>query len=287
VLDPGWNQIGNPFPFPVAWGSVTRSPNVGDPHAFGTTASGGSDYLPDPAELLTPFEGYFVKNFAALPETIRILPDEAPAPPDRFASIAIAHRDWELRPGPYRRDLRNPNVDGNTFRLEIRGNSPARELTLRAHLEGLPAGYELRLFDLEQDVSHDFRRVDEMTLLVSTHRTRFLVLAGTTDYIERESVGLLSRPSALQVDASVPNPLRGAARIRFGLPEASVASLSVYDLSGRLVATVLESNVLEQGFHTAVWDGRDDRGGAVSSGIYFYRLRTAQGTLSRKLLVLR
>jgi hypothetical protein len=348
VLEPGWNQIANPFAFPVAWASVARSLNIGDPHEFGRVENGRSDYLPDPAEALKPFSGYFVKNFAALPETIRIAPDEAvsvaqirptserrsdaegrhggatwaaaleldsafgvqgrivfgtkdgasfawdssdreapPLPPDRFASIAIDHRDWELRPGFYRRDFRDPSALGQVFKIELRGTSPARRVTLSTEVEALPEGFELQLVDLDQQVSHNLLAEGDAPFLASTHPAQLEVVVGPRQFVEEEMSRRIPQPGALRLDASVPNPLRGATRIRFGLPEASTTSLSVHDLAGRLVATVVEARRLGPGFHTAVWDGRDDGGHAVASGIYFYRLVTEQGALSRKLLVLR
>jgi flagellar hook assembly protein FlgD len=63
--------------------------------------------------------------------------------------------------------------------------------------------------------------------------------------------------------------------------------LEVYDVTGRHVRTLLRGNVAA-GQHTVQWDGRDDRGFSVGSGVYFYRLRAgANSVASRKMLLLK
>ena len=75
--------------------------------------------------------------------------------------------------------------------------------------------------------------------------------------------------------------------MRFGLPQRTTVSLTIFNLEGRRVALLVDHEVLPAGFHTAVWDGRDATGRRVASGIYFYRLETDDAVLSKKMLVLR
>jgi flagellar hook assembly protein FlgD len=59
----------------------------------------------------------------------------------------------------------------------------------------------------------------------------------------------------------------------------------VFDVEGRLVRHLQEPAYRTAGRHTARWDGRDDQGRRVATGVYFYRLQTGDRTLSRKLVV--
>jgi flagellar hook assembly protein FlgD len=79
--------------------------------------------------------------------------------------------------------------------------------------------------------------------------------------------------------------------IRFELPKASHVSLVIYDLGGRQI-TQLESGVKTAGVHLVRWDGRDNAGNRVPSGVYFYRLEAAETngvatTLTKKLTVMK
>lgn len=85
-----------------------------------------------------------------------------------------------------------------------------------------------------------------------------------------------------------PNPVRGMTSIRFGLPpgDTSGVTLQIVDVSGRRVAT-LQTPPLRAGLHQITWEGRDDAGRLVASGIYFYELSTPQWRASGKMTVLR
>ncbi len=72
-----------------------------------------------------------------------------------------------------------------------------------------------------------------------------------------------------------PNPLRGGTTIRFGMPSASTVRIEVYDLAGRRVRTI-QDGPLAAGFHQRTWDGSDDGGREVSTGVYYVRM-TAGG----------
>ncbi|NNE43348.1 MAG: T9SS type A sorting domain-containing protein, partial [Gemmatimonadetes bacterium] len=85
---------------------------------------------------------------------------------------------------------------------------------------------------------------------------------------------------------AVPNPFAGTASIRFGLDRAGEHELAVYDIQGRLVRT-LSQGPRDAGVHAVQWNGQDDQGTKVTSGVYFYRLTTRSGAKIERTVVLR
>jgi hypothetical protein len=83
-----------------------------------------------------------------------------------------------------------------------------------------------------------------------------------------------------------PNPFNPATNIRFSIPGSSRVRLSVYNLLGQKVAELVNEN-LQAGIHTVTWNGTNQNGKQVSSGIYFYRLETEQEKLQKKMLYIR
>ena len=86
--------------------------------------------------------------------------------------------------------------------------------------------------------------------------------------------------------ASYPNPFHDRATITFDVGEAGPVTLAIYDVRGRRVRTLLDG-ALPAGPHRAAWDGRDDAGRAVASGLYVYRLRVGEAVVSRQAIRLR
>jgi hypothetical protein len=90
----------------------------------------------------------------------------------------------------------------------------------------------------------------------------------------------------LALKAPYPNPTRGMSALSFSLPAPSRARLKVYDAAGRLVSTLVDSD-LGVGPHVVSWDGTNAGGGAVAQGNYFVRLEAGGASASARLVIVR
>ncbi|MFN8586986.1 MAG: cytochrome c peroxidase [Candidatus Eisenbacteria bacterium] len=84
----------------------------------------------------------------------------------------------------------------------------------------------------------------------------------------------LPRAGGAKLYASMPNPFRAqaATQIRYDLYLPTTVKLVLYDAAGRVVRKLVDQPMQLAGSYSVTWDGRDERGNAVSEGIYFYRL---------------
>jgi len=87
-----------------------------------------------------------------------------------------------------------------------------------------------------------------------------------------------------QIIAS-PNPFTTTANISFNVVGAAPVSVSVYNISGRLVKTIVDNQHLSAGDHSVQWNGVDSRGASVTPGVYFCRLNTGTTVLSTRLVM--
>jgi hypothetical protein len=90
----------------------------------------------------------------------------------------------------------------------------------------------------------------------------------------------------LAIDGNYPNPFRSQTQIRFTLPEAREVTVSVYDITGRKVATLLNQS-LRAGPHKVRWDGRSGTGRTLSSGVYLYRVEAGEYSQTRRMVLIR
>ena len=95
-------------------------------------------------------------------------------------------------------------------------------------------------------------------------------------------------PRVTLLQQNYPNPFNHHTVIRFALPGTGQVELVIFNLTGQQVATLVDG-VWEAGAHTVRWDGRDDKGRELASGVYLYRLRTGdrQQVETRKLVLVR
>lgn len=76
-------------------------------------------------------------------------------------------------------------------------------------------------------------------------------------------------PTVFRVEQNFPNPFNPRTTIRFALPAEGHTSVTIYDLAGRLVRTVVD-DVMTAQVHEVTWTGDDDNGRTVAAGVYFY-----------------
>lgn len=92
--------------------------------------------------------------------------------------------------------------------------------------------------------------------------------------------------STCALGQNVPNPFNPTTEIRYILASPGKTGLKIYDSGGRLVRTLIETHQ-ESGPHVAVWDGRNDIGQPMASGVYYYELSTDRAREKRKAVLLK
>ncbi len=95
-------------------------------------------------------------------------------------------------------------------------------------------------------------------------------------------------PKAFTLGQNAPNPFNPSTTIRYTVPEGNqeYVTLKVYDLRGQLVRTLVDRFV-ESGAYSVIWDGTDETGRDVSSGVYFYRMKAGDFVQTRKMVLLK
>jgi len=133
-----------------------------------------------------------------------------------------------------------------------------------------------QVWDWHDDHSHGY-----VQLLPYVNASHDEVSAVDDDQRPESSV-----PVAFELFQNSPNPFNPRTSIGFDLDKTDTVQLKIFDISGALVATLLDEQ-LPAGRHETTWRGHDDQGHSVSSGLYFYRIVTGQHTATRQMMLLK
>ena len=113
-----------------------------------------------------------------------------------------------------------------------------------------------------------------------------LSLAPTPDSILGVYPPVAGLPQEFALHPNYPNPFNGSTTFLFDVPRTSFVTLDIFNLLGQRIRTVFSRDI-QVGTGRAMWDGKDEFGRTVGSGVYFYRLTTPTTALTRRLLYIK
>jgi len=332
TLQPGFNQIGNPFAFVVAWADIIASGNVQPPVFFD-----GVQYIFNQTTLL-PFEGYFVFNQETVPVTLTVPPIEtlgvalpvgskviasendfiikltAAIPGTRFidtenyfgfleeATAGLDQHDF-LEPPPigefvrasiaedekiYAGNFKPLNQNGQEWDVEITSTLLNQQVHITLLETGqLPAGFQHYVLDKDLLTIIPVNENSFTLKIDDTYPVRHLkVILGSKEFAEGNGDRIPLVPLKFALEQNYPNPFNPETTIRYQINQPGHVQLEIYNLLGQKIRALV-NEVQPAGAHSTNWDGLDDAGRSVSSGVYVYRLRTNRSVASRKLVLLR
>ena len=114
--------------------------------------------------------------------------------------------------------------------------------------------------------------------------TVIIPLSLTVNGMSSENEALL--PAEFALHQNYPNPFNPVTRIRYDLPENSMVNITVYDMLGREVNTLV-NQVQDAGFKSIIWDATNDYGKSVSAGIYLYQIQAGDFMRTEKMVLLK
>lgn len=145
----------------------------------------------------------------------------------------------------------------------------------------------LSLADLDSGAT----RVEEFALFgydttqVTTDSLANLINATATS-VRNVKSEVANVPKSFELNQNFPNPFNATTQIRFSVPKASHVQLQIFDILGRKVKSLVNEN-LTAGYKQITWDGKNESGDEVASGVYFYRIKTGDFQTTKKMVLLK
>jgi len=182
---------------------------------------------------------------------------EPPLVGDRNVSLSFNSPDGALT-----HDIRSIKNEGWVWDFKV--FTPDEMAKVGLEFEGIQEK-EGFLIDRDSRMVTRLRVLSHTAINVQKGGRHFRLIVGSNEFAAAHSDGIELIPTAYQLHQNYPNPFNPSTTIRFGLPVASNVNISIYDLLGRKVATVVDG-LWNDGFHEIEWFAK------VSSGVYFYRM---------------
>jgi hypothetical protein len=147
-------------------------------------------------------------------------------------------------------------------------------------------------------IADTFYLLKDTTLSPNTSYFWRIVASDTREGYSTSPIGQFTTSNILSIDdekkipltyelhQNYPNPFNPITTIRFDLPHSRNVMIEVFDILGRRV-TVLANGIIDAGYHSIVWNGRNQNSETISSGVYFYRITAGNYVKTRRMLMLK
>lgn len=327
ALNSGWNIVSNPLGKNVAWSSVQSVNGFTQPlftfsdgafqtvQTFSSAQNGQAYYFLNEGglnELRIPFfEPSSTQQNATASKDARILTLRVKdgdvtrssvwlgmrsdaksdrdqydhfAPPNHFSKTSLRLANPEIE-SPYSliSDLRPAGQSGQSYNLTLQ-TEPGKTLSL--DVEGLDqfSGQEVQLYSQSEARTIDLRATPSPELTPANGEGSYVLLIGDASYVDSKRADLT--PQELQLRQNYPNPFQGETTVSFALPEDSDVEVVVYDILGRRVRTLVDDK-RSAGVHEVQWNGLNELGQPVASGMYIAQMTAGNTTRTIKMTVIR
>jgi hypothetical protein len=202
---------------------------------------------------------------------------------DQHVALYFPHPEWKKYPDLYTGDFRAAKSEGDYWdfvvRSEVAKSEVARsEAVLRlAEVQNLPAEWEIILLDKTSRVAINFSEKKQYIFPSGNGKTvrEFRVVVGKKDFVETNDLNLAGMPKEFALGQNYPNPFNPSTVISFQLPVVSNVKITIYNLNGQLVRTLFDSEQ-SAGRYTISWNGANNFGARVASGVYWVRMEAGK-----------
>ena len=324
-LDDGWNLIGSPFSFPVQFDkdSLVTDPITYVDGGWSESQNelipwnGYAVYTPNPSQLtILPFlksdssarriaskdEWYLnvkaksqghIHNAMEIgrrpyaKESFDIF--DTPIFPDVERSLSLSADLNATRESKYMRDVRDIEELNGVWNLKIDSDKDENEIFLSGILKGkIPEGLSIAIIDIpERKATFNFLEYGLQIIKNSNISYDIKIIMGELDYVQQMSDEILENiPSIFSLSQNYPNPFNPVTKLDYNLPLRSRINISIYNVLGQEIKTLV-NGVKEYGYHSTTWNGQDNVGRDMASGVYFARISSQDFTKTRKMLLVK
>ena len=189
----------------------------------------------------------------------------------------------------YGSDIRSLEEFNGVWNLKLVSNDISGPYTFSIMTQSdIPSGLHFSLLDIPnknviQNIFSETITINES--LGSGYDIK--IIAGDQQYVDDMIRQILEDiPNEFSLSQNYPNPFNPTTKIDFALPRSADVSITIYNLMGQKVNVLMNSN-LEYGYHTVIWNGLDQFGSPVASGVYFSELRSKSFRQTKKMLLLK
>ncbi len=215
--------------------------------------------------------------------------NDHPEPPGvgEYVSVYFPHAEWPRLSKTYCTDFRPALNESEEWDFAVETNIRDEVRLAFEDIASVPNEYEVWLIDKALQIAQDLRRNNHYSVAGRgpENPKQLTLVVSRAGKMKDEYEELQAAPASFELSQNFPNPFNPATTIRFALPKPERVTLQVFNLLGELIATLVDNESKDAGYHVAIWNGRNAAGRPVGNGVYFIRMRAGEFVKVRKVVL--
>ena len=218
---------------------------------------------------------------------------DTPEPPifDNYVSLYSVLENFDGKKQKVTKDYRGESDRLQVWDLVLDSEVDQEIATMKLNITGDMGNNVLWFIDMQNGDSYDLHQTGFLTLSIGLGSDQFSnkykLIYGDEDEaasLVKDIVALI--PKEFSLGHNYPNPFNPSTTIPFTITEPGLAVVTIYDISGREIRQILNES-LRSGFYSTIWDGKNSNGVPVSSGVYYYGLKTKTFNSFKKMILIK
>ncbi len=207
---------------------------------------------------------------------------------NKYVNISFNRKEWEEVSGIYSGDFKEVNLNGHFYDFSVKAKNVSDKILLKFEKENeIPENFELFLIDIDERTGRRIFQLDEIIWENKSNLDKnYRIIVGTKAYIKENNMGVGITPTEFRLAQNYPNPFNPITTIHYDLPEIEEVNLSVYNYLGQCVKTLVNEQK-NPGYYQIQWNGLNQKGQRVASGIYFYVIQAGNNRQACKMVMLK
>ena len=188
----------------------------------------------------------------------------------------------------YMRDVRSIDESNGVWNLKLDAHKDERTISVSGNLRGLAPRISAAIIDIpDRKIIYNFLKKGLEIVKESQVSYDLKLIVGDEDFVFNTAEAILNDiPEKFSLSQNYPNPFNPVTRMDYTLPKRSRVVISIYNVLGQEVKTIINREQ-EYGYHSITWDGIDNRGKQMSSGVYFARMNSNSFSQTKKMLLVK
>jgi hypothetical protein len=222
-------------------------------------------------------------NFAGVSKNFTTLSEPEPIAIGKSVSLNFISEGQNLSS-----DIRSDAEEGHVWDMILHNTTGTDRAVLKWENHSLPPGLHVALIDVSNNKIVPIESLAHEYKFRSHVRNTFKLIAGTADYVEKETRRIKSTlPDEFRLSQNYPNPFNPSTTIKFDVARSGRVELKIYNILGQEVVALVNGYYETGKDYSVFWDGKNTSGQNAASGIYICRLRSGNISRNKKMLLIR